>query len=232
MGKSDIRKEEIDTKLKAEANLQRKIIALKSPAKLQAQSFAKTLVTDAGGEVGVIQYINLPPEEYTSEIFPGGEIRRVSGDLFTLEVPKVQVMQVPDIWIRPTMKVVVIPPSDTVQKVQLIALDCAITGSDIIKSMNLDNRFAMRMETYLEYHPAQGSEQARLETTANLDVWCEIIPPFNFMPKSALESATSGVVGAVMSAMLNVFNNKVAADYQRWSTDSAYRITRKSIVPK
>lgn len=90
-------------------------------------------------------------------------------------------------------------------------------GSESIEKLRIDQRFCMKFTTHLTWlDPAQKSDgtlteatcdeeagmaaaaaelsgvlstvgQGQIQGDATLDVWCEVIPPFNLMPRSALQ---------------------------------------------
>lgn len=66
-------------------------------------------------------------------------------------------------------------------------------------------------------------------TASQLDVWCEVVPPFNLMPRELLQSSCNTVLSATSSMLLPLFLRRLAADYQRWATDPQYRETRAQL---
>ena len=61
---------------------------------------------------------------------------------------------------------------------------------------------------------------------ASVDVWCEVISPFHLMPRNVLESTCNTVMSGMVNTLLPVFLRQLAADYQKWATDAAYRAQR------
>lgn len=57
-------------------------------------------------------------------------------------------------------------------------------------------------------------------------VWCEVIPPFNLMPRSFLESTVSAVLSGVVNSLLPMFLRRLAEDYTNWAADPDYRLER------
>ena len=45
---------------------------------------------------------------------------------------------------------------------------------------------------------------------AELEVWSEVLPPFNVMPRSALTAAGDAVMGQLMRTLLPLFMHKCA----------------------
>lgn len=60
------------------------------------------------------------------------------------------------------------------------------------------------------------------------DVWCEVIPPFNLMPRQLLEGTCNAVLAGVVNSLLPLFMRRLAADYEKWVDDEGYRRERAS----
>ena len=54
-------------------------------------------------------------------------------------------------------------------------------------------------------------------------MWCEVVPPFNLMPREFLEASCNAVLATTTSLLLPVFLRRLAQDYQKWAADPAYR---------
>lgn len=127
----------------------------------------------------------------------------------------------------------------------LQALQCRLNGSDLVISLN--DRFDMRFRTVLTWDsPALGAapesaaalqpqqQRAPVRGTIfadlDLDVWCEVIPPFNLLPReSVLEPTVNAVLGTLVNGLLPVFVRKLGADYERWAADPVYRQRRAAL---
>lgn len=129
------------------------------------------------------------------------------------------------------------------------ALQCQLNGSDLVTNMNLNDRFEMRFRTVLTWDsPSAGTASESAPPTAlqpqqqrspergtifadlDLDVWCEVIPPFNMLPReSVLEPTVNTVLGTLVNGLLPVFVRKLGADYERWAADPAYRQRRAAL---
>jgi hypothetical protein len=48
----------------------------------------------------------------------------------------------------------------------------------------------------------------RAQGQADLEVWSEVLPPFNLMPRAALTAAGDAVMGQLMRTLLPLFVNK------------------------
>jgi hypothetical protein len=134
-------------------------------------------VEDLGGEdTSLLNYMQLPVEQYTSDVLVGGQITRVrptpfasrwsvcercglsegfvpqvGTNLFVLAVPRLQLF---DVWLKPEMKVVVEPPSEHSRCVRLMALDCTVTGSPFIEKLGFNELFVVRTHTTRPCHRA------------------------------------------------------------------------------
>eukprot|EP00240_Pyramimonas_obovata_P012565 CAMPEP_0118934180 /NCGR_PEP_ID=MMETSP1169-20130426/13679_1 /TAXON_ID=36882 /ORGANISM="Pyramimonas obovata, Strain CCMP722" /LENGTH=254 /DNA_ID=CAMNT_0006877053 /DNA_START=359 /DNA_END=1123 /DNA_ORIENTATION=+ len=199
---------------------------LKDPVEFSSSASAKANVTDAGGEVDIFKYMNMPVEQYTSDVLAGGQIRRMGDNLFLLEVPKISLFS---IWLKPSMTVIVEPSADNC--VKLIATNCTIDGSPLIESFNINRVFTVKMVTQLQYFLEESSDLAArseyFRADADLTVHCEVLAPFRLIPRNVIASTCTSVVSAVLASMLKLFINKLALDYKRWSSDAAYREQRR-----
>ncbi len=70
--------------------------------------------------------------------------------------------------------------------------------------------------------------QGQIQANLQMDVWCEVIPPFNMMPREVLQGSCNVVMKALVSSLLPMFVDKLGKDYQKWATDGGYRATRAS----
>lgn len=74
--------------------------------------------------------------------------------------------------------------------------------------------------------PTRGTIFADLD----LNVWCEVIPPFNLLPREGvLEPTVNAVLGTLVNGLLPVFVRKLGADYERWAQDEGYRARRAAL---
>lgn len=222
---STARQDESDISYILERQKQKRL-RLSNPVHLTTSCSAKANVQDVEGAGSIYNYIRLPAEEYTSDVLAGGQIVQLKGNLFRLSVPKITFF---DVWLEPVIDVIVKTPSaNAPSRVQLTAVACTITGSDLIERMNLNRRFVMSMETQLTLKEGLTGTSADLKAGGQLDVWCEVIPPFNLLPRSLLASTCNAVMRTVMKTMLSMFITRLAADYQRWATDEGYREERRN----
>ncbi len=80
--------------------------------------------------------------------------------------------------------------------------------------------------------PQQQRAPTRGTIFADLDlhVWCEVIPPFNLLPRQGvLEPTANTVLGTLVNGLLPVFVRKLGADYERWAMDDGYRDRRAAL---
>jgi hypothetical protein len=70
--------------------------------------------------------------------------------------------------------------------------------------------------------PPRGS----ITASAVVDVWCEVIPPFNLMPRAVLVGSCNSVLSGLVHSLLPWFTRQLAADYGKWAADAAYRDAR------
>ncbi len=69
-------------------------------------------------------------------------------------------------------------------------------------------------------------ERENLKASSDLDIWCEIVPPFNVLPKALLEKTCNAVLRTTLKTLLKSFLKDLSDDYKQWSTDTAYREER------
>ena len=62
-------------------------------------------------------------------------------------------------------------------------------------------------------------------------VFSEVVAPFNLLPRSVLEGTCNTVITAVFNSLLPAFLQRLAADYEKWSTDPEYRARRSEGEP-
>lgn len=67
-----------------------------------------------------------------------------------------------------------------------------------------------------------------LTGSADIQVFCEVIPPFHLMPREALEVSCNAVLRGLVRSLLPMFMRQLAADYRRWASDESYRLERAS----
>lgn len=210
--------------------------SLRDPAHIGATSNTQTKVQEVP-DLTLDTYMRLPVEQYY-ELDPN-MIKPLGSRQFLLAVPRIQLFNV---WLEPVVEVVV-RHADGTSKVIIEAVSCQLKGSELIQSMGLDRRFVLNFTTELTWDspasrttggasrgPAPASQQALHHGTIfaqlQLDVWCEVIPPFSLLPRDVLEGTGNAVLSGLVSALLPVFVRKLGSDYERWASEPAYRARR------
>jgi len=87
-------------------------------------------------------------------------------------------------------------------------------------------RLALSLYIYPSVQTSLEQEQEKLKASSDLDIWCEIVPPFHLLPKSLLEKTCNAVLRTTLKTLLKSFMNELSADYKLWSTDTTYREER------
>lgn len=168
------------------------------------------------------KYMRLPVEQYS--VLDPKLITMLGEDRFQLKVPRIDVM---NIWIEPMATVKVTQPENP-PRVNLKTETCEINGSKELKDLHLDGRFYMVFEAELQWEngtPANGG-RGKMIANSSIDVWCEVEPPFNLMPKEILESTCNVAMDGLMKTLLPIFMSNLSNDYRQWGTSESYRIER------
>jgi len=146
----------------------------------------------------------LPLEQYF--VLDPQQIRFIEANRFLLTVPRQTFFS---LWLEPEVEVSV---QNLGQRIILQAERCRIKGSEHVENMKLDSRFALQFVTELTWQSdgTNGSIDAKLESK----VWCEVIPPFNLMPREVLVSSCNAVMRALVGSLLPMFCSRLAKDYE------------------
>eukprot|EP00195_Chlamydomonas_chlamydogama_P016167 CAMPEP_0202894648 /NCGR_PEP_ID=MMETSP1392-20130828/4006_1 /ASSEMBLY_ACC=CAM_ASM_000868 /TAXON_ID=225041 /ORGANISM="Chlamydomonas chlamydogama, Strain SAG 11-48b" /LENGTH=274 /DNA_ID=CAMNT_0049579399 /DNA_START=174 /DNA_END=998 /DNA_ORIENTATION=+ len=211
---------------------------LNDPAQIGATGTASTTVQDFGGDVSLSTYMMLPVEQYF--VLDPNQIRFLQGTRFLLKVPRVEILNV---WLEPEVEINVVSQAEP-PRVVLQAENCRIRGSDLIENMRLDQKFCLRFTTELTWRSSKALPgdsvssmssyegdmmgQGEIVGNAQLDVWSEVIPPFNLMPRELLQSSCNVVMRGLVSTLLPLFVRKLGEDYEKWAVDPAYRAQRST----
>lgn len=208
---------------------------LNDPAHIGGSSIATRDVQDFGSDLSIETYMQLPVEQYY-ELDPA-MIRPLGSNRFALQVPRVHLFNV---WVEPLVEVQVQQAADK-QSVVIEALNCSLTGSPMIQNLELDKRFFLSFSTTLTWNsPARGTPssngstapqppvQGQMTGNTKLDVWSEVVPPFQLMPRFMLEGTSNAVMGALVSNLLPRFMERLTNDYIRWANDASYRASRQA----
>lgn len=185
--------------------------------------------------------MRLPVEQYF--VLDPKQIRHLGANRFLLLVPRIQILNV---WLEPEVEISV---STIGGKVVLQAENCRIRGSELIENLRLDERFCMRFSTELTWQESRAAPHAphaphaaasvasngsgapagssgTIRGEAQLQVWCEVIPPFNLMPREVLVSTSNAVMHGLVGTLLPLFLRNLGRDYEVWAHDLEYRQTR------
>ena len=205
---------------------------------------------DTGGATSLDRYMNLPTDQYyeidPSMILPLGDSR------FLLKVPRIQILA---LWMEPEVEVGVTVLATTPQRVVLEATRCSLVGSDLIRQLRLDEKFALHFVTELTWGGggslgSSGStssssssssaggdgsatgvpREAEIQANLELEVWSEVVGVFNLLPREALVSLVNGILRTLMSSLLPLFVRKLGSDYEHWARDPEYR-RRRALAP-
>lgn len=211
---------------------------LHDPAHIGGSAKSEVSVQDFGSDLSLNAYMQLPIEQYY-ELDPT-MIWPLGGNRFALKVPRVNLFNV---WVEPLVEVTV-HLSDQGDTVIIQATNCRISGSDLVENLHLDERFCLSFKVTLTWDSAQNGAQngnkpsnaqapqqygmGHIQGDVKLDVWSEVIQPFNLMPRFVLEGTSNAVMNALVTGLLPKFMDRLGDDYKRWATDPSYRQARKA----
>ena len=169
-------------------------------------------------------YMRLPVEQYCNIPLPMDAklVRTSTADEFALDVPPIR-FAVPGfpLTVSPCVLATVMSEPDRV----VIASDsCTLTGSPIIESIRLNERFDFRLRTTLTWDSA-----VKIHSSTQIEVDVETPQLFALVPRPLLVAIASTAMRIVLDALLEVFLRNLAADYERWATDADYRASRAAL---
>jgi hypothetical protein len=229
----------------------RPIPVLHNPVKFGVEKASTTApVIDRGGSISLDAYMRLPVAQY-SELDPA-LISSLGGNRFGLTVPRMSVFNV---WVQPSVEITVaFVEAGESSRVLLTAEHCRLEGSNWLRQLHLDQRFRLHWVTELTWKTARfvdndvrdrgskreqqsdevlalqgGDTNASVTATLDLEVWTEVLPPFNVLPRQILLKAAEAALGACTRSLLPMFVNRLAEDYRRWADDAEYRRRRASV---
>lgn len=184
---------------------------------------------DYGGSISLASYMQLPAEQY--DALDPTLIQPLGGNRFRLQVPRLALFNV---WVQPTVDVAVTNATGPPPRVLLQGERCKLDGSPLVQRMHLDQRFELHFQTQLTWTsgsegPSTPSPRGKGSITADLDVevFTEVIPPFDLLPRSVLEGTCNAVLRTLIGTLLPVFLGRLSADYERWANSPAYRAQRQ-----
>jgi hypothetical protein len=74
---------------------------------------------------------------------------------------------------------------------------------------------------------SSSSTPGSIAGAATVQVWCEVVPPFQLMPREVLQNSCNVVITGLVNSLLPWFMRQLAADYSKWAADPAYRAERR-----
>ena len=175
-----------------------------------------------GAGIEVENYLNLPIEQYF--IADPDRMTKVSDNEFLFRLPRLRFFNV---WVAPQVTMSVQLEGDPQTVVNIRANKCVVQGSDFIEKMKLNDKLSIKVKTSLREGSTDDHAQT-LKAATNLEVWCEIVPPFNLLPKAFLEKSCNAVLRTTLNTLLKSFLVELKSDYHSWSTDEVYREERAS----
>jgi len=110
--------------------------------------------------------------------------------------------------------------------VNIAAKECVVKGSSFIEKMRINDRLRIKVKTCLSEGKDAKSGDQTLDASTDLQVWCEVVPPFTMLPLAFLEKTCVAVLRSTLKTLLNKFVQELAVDYHSWSTDDNYRQER------
>lgn len=214
--------------------------SLKNPARLSA-NYTVNIPIDASANATLTldHYMRLPTEQYY-ELDPS-MIKPLGNNCFLLDVPKLEFF---NIWVQPQVVTEVTTHSESSPRsgdahVLIKGMSCTLNGSPWIQQMKLNDKFHLHFSTKLTWkclsvatessnNNAVEQRQAVITGALELEVLTEVIPPFNALPVSILESTCNTVLGGLTRTLLPIFVKKLAEDFKRWQVDEKYRQRREA----
>jgi hypothetical protein len=227
-------------------------LSLKDRARLSANYSSSVnipIMASADATLTLDHYMRLPTEQYY-ELDPK-MIKPLGNNSFLLDVPKLEFF---NIWVQPQVVTEVTThselssPTSEEAHVLIKGLSCTLNGSPWIQQMKLNDKFDLHFLTKLTWKDPSvenGSSnmtvaksrnnssnveqrQAVITGALELEVLTEVIPPFNALPISLLESTCNTVLGGLTRTLLPIFVKKLAEDFKRWQVDEKYRQRREA----
>ena len=214
-----------------------------SPLRLRVSKEVFQPISPEGGRLN--EYMQLPASQYTCVPMPlSSSLTRVPGstDEFLLQVPPVR-FAIPFIFAIEVIPSVVATVSIEPDRVIIFSDRCVLGGSPIIEDLCLNDRYDFRVHTCFTWDAPQKEEgvasfplaedglveQIRSVTEIEVDIDVDTPGPFARVPKRVLEVMGNSAMGFVTKRLQAEFIRGLAEDYERWATDSAYRLERRDV---
>lgn len=191
------------------------------------------------------EYMQLPVSQYETIAMPlNAELERVAGsdDEFVLIVPPVSfaVPGLPTVSVSPVVRVSVTGEQD---RVVIESDECVVHGSEWVESLRLNQLFRFSVRTCFTWD-GQGDGTRGEDARGGSSAWCAILStsalrvdieppaPFRRVPRRLLEAVGNAVMRVATEALQREFLRNLAADYERWAADDAYRSQRAEPAPQ
>eukprot|EP00873_Tetraselmis_striata_P026357 jgi/Tetstr1/446621/TSEL_034145.t1 len=162
-------------------------------------------------------YMRLPVSNYVNIPLPlDAKLERIDDDVFSLSAPKLQFF---NLWVQPVVKTRVVSCEDMVQ---ISAMECVLSGSQMVTDLRLTEAIQFSVETQFTWETNPPS------ITSNSEIKVLVDPPgpFALLPTSQLESSGNSVMRMMLGVLQKTFISELAKDYDRWAVDGEYRDTR------
>jgi hypothetical protein len=100
-------------------------------------------------------------------------------------------------------------------------------GWDKLKSWSSSNNGSSSNGSSSNGNGSSSSTPGSITGAATVQVWCEVVPPFQLMPREVLQNSCNVVITGLVNSLLPWFMRQLAADYAKWAADPAYRAERR-----
>jgi len=162
-------------------------------------------------------YMRLPVDHYGLIQMPFDScLLKLETSLFELQVPPLQIFGmefIPVIFcnVNPTADAVVIESNE-----------CLLSGPSFVEGLN--ESFKFHVKTKISWIDTPLRKQ--ILSASELKVLVDPPGPFKRIPKNVLEKVGNTIMKVALKRIEKAFITSLAADYNRWAIDSAYRQSR------
>eukprot|EP00210_Caulerpa_lentillifera_P000266 g259.t1 len=213
---------------------------LKDPCHIWATGNKSVRVKNDYKDVSLEDYMRLPVSQYY--VLDPRLITSRGDSTFEFSVPKLEFFNE---WIKPS---VVAKVSQSDKSVHIKTLEAEMNVSELIASLDLDQRWFMIFESTLTWDNDTGESDKQLRGlqralvngngaplrsgmihgVSKVDVWSEMAPEFDFMNKQLLQNACNLALNTLMQSLLPIFMTQLSEDFTKWATDEDYRKERET----
>ena len=178
--------------------------------------------------------MQLPAAQYVAVPLPlSGSLTRVpdTADLFRLVVPPVR-FAVPGLPVVEASPEVLARVNTQPDRVVIKSEACTISGSQLIDSLRLNERYDFFVETTFTWQPEGEPATDEEAIYSRTDIRVDVRPPgpFKFAPRWILEAVGNRVMALALSGLQTTFVANLGEDYVRWATSESYRSERARIA--